>query len=123
MAGGGKERVPGEDGGGRAVDEVGGLAAAAGFRTVQHVVVQERGHMYHFRNDGQFVKLGPVRPEKAGGKQGEQGAQALASGHEHMTHDIAQRSGHGGQFLFQSLVDFELFVFEHGYESDHDILS
>ena len=27
------------------------------------------------------------------------------------------------QFLFQSLVDFELFVFEHGYESDHDILS
>jgi hypothetical protein len=73
------EEVAHQDAGGVAEHRIGGIAAAAQFRFVDHVVMQQRGGVDELDHRGQFVVAMAFVVECACGKQQDDGAQTLAA--------------------------------------------
>jgi hypothetical protein len=59
--------------------DVGGRAAAAGLRHIDHVVMHERGGVKHFDHGAQLDGGLSAAPREARGEQQQRGAQALAA--------------------------------------------
>jgi hypothetical protein len=73
------EEVAHQHAGGVAEHRIGGIAAAAQFRLVDHVVMQQRGGVDELDHRGQFVVAMAFVAECACGKQQDDRAQTLAA--------------------------------------------
>lgn len=89
-----------------------GPAAPAGIGRVQHVVMQQRSHVDHFRGGGQIVKIGPFATEQAGRREGQQGAEAFGPRPANIACHFPHRGGQTVHGLFQSRLNAGLFLSE-----------